>query len=335
MIYKICALVLIAFAGLFLSTSAFAEISMSLDKSSYSIGQTIALSGNVEYQQGMPVIIQLRSSSDIVAIDQKFPSSSGEFSSTFNAEGSKWQESGTYTVLISYAGQTAQKTFQFSAISEEPAEPAQPNPEPAIPEKPQTTPPMPAQEKAKVEIRGFPDPTKSPQYYYERYKDNAEFKAWFGSMFAGRTIESVVGYKPTHVTGFPDQTNSPQYYMDRYKNENLFAAWFDQQFPEKTIYDVVGVTEETMAVVPDWIKQYAQLWSDGQIDDVVFIDRISNLIAQEIIEVDGQIIKQSNGDKTIPFWFKSTASWYGKNQITTEEFLSGIQYLIEKEIILV
>lgn len=334
MIYRtIFALVLTVFAGLFLPTSAFADISMSLDKSSYNVGQTITLSGRVEYQQGLPIIIQLRSSSDIVTIDQKFPSPSGKFSSTFNAEGSKWQESGTYTVLVSYAGQTAQKTFQFSAISE-PTKPIQSYPSQPIQEKPKVTP---TKEKAKikVEIKGFPDPAKSPQYYYDRYKDNTEFKTWFDSMFAGRKIESVVGYKPTHVPGFPDQAYSPQYYMDRYKNEDLFASWFERQFPEKSIYDVVGITEENMADVPDWIRQYAQLWSAGQLDDALFIDRISNLIAQDVIEVDGQIIKQNNGDKAIPFWFKNNASWYSKNQITTEDFLLGIQYLIEQEIIVI
>lgn len=315
---------------LFLSANVFADLSVSIDKPSYSAGDTITISGSAEYQHGIPVIIQLRSSSDIIAIDQKFLSTSGKFSSTFTVEGAKWQEFGTYTILVSYAGQTVEKTFQFSEALQKPKEV---RPALTTKEKPKTE-TTESKTNVKVEIKGFPDPTRSPQYYFERYKDNAEFKSWFDSLFAGRTIESVVGYRPTHVSGFPDPVYSPQYYMDRYKNEDLFASWFVRQFPEKTIYDVIGVSEETMAVVPGWIKQYALMWSEGQIDDEYFIDRISNLIAQDIIVIDGQMSMQHN-DKIIPFWFKNTASWYGRGQITDDDFLAGIQYLIEKQIIVV
>jgi len=327
---------LLIVAAMLFSSNAFADLAISLDKPSYNVGDKITLSGNVGSQQGMAVIIQLRSSSDMVAIEQKFPSSSGKFSATFTAEGPKWHESGTYTVLVSYDGQTAEKTFQFSKMQASPTENKQtvklsvPKDKPIkqesqVLEKPKT----------KIEIRGFPDPAKSPQYYYDRYKDNPEFKMWFDSTFTGHTIQEIVGYRPTHVSGFPDSNYSPQYYIDRYNNEDLFRSWFERQFSEKTMYDVVGVTEQTMTIAPGWIKQYAKMWADSEIDDQHFIDRISNLISQGIIAVDDDVIKQGTGDHSIPTWFKNTAGWYSKNQITDDDFLSGVQYLIEKEIIVV
>ncbi|NDB63066.1 MAG: hypothetical protein EB170_04250 [Nitrosopumilaceae archaeon] len=42
-------------------------------------------------------------------------------------------------------------------------------------------------------IPGFPDPTKDPQSYVERYNSEAEFKSWFDRNFPGKTIYEVVG----------------------------------------------------------------------------------------------------------------------------------------------
>lgn len=305
------------------SVNAFADPSVSFDKSSYNYGDTLKISGNVEYQQGMFVIIQVRSSSDIVAIDQLFPSSSGEFSAAFSAEGPKWQESGMYNVLVSYAGQKIEKAFQFSKTQENPTENTQTEQELRPLEKP------------KIVIKGFPDPAKSPQHYYDRYNNESEFKLWFDSVFAGYTIQEIVGYKTTYVPGFPDPNHSPQYYIDRYNNEDLFREWFERQFPEKTIYDVVGVTEQARTVAPGWVRQYAQMWSSEEIDDGLFIERVADLIRQNIIEINEDITKQDSLDKIIPSWFKRNAGWYSQNLITDDDFLSGIQYLIENGIIVV
>ncbi|QLH10005.1 hypothetical protein DSQ19_07140 [Candidatus Nitrosotenuis sp. DW1] len=307
------------------SATAFADPIILLDKSTYKYGDIVKVSGNVEYQQEMFVIIQIRSTTDIVAIDQMLPSRSGKFSATFDTEGSKWKESGTYTVLASYAGQKVEKSFQFSKPVEKPLEEEKTEPKPQMLEMP----------KPKIVIKGFPDPANSPQYYYDRYANEIEFKHWFDSMFVGYTIQEAVGYKPTHVPEFPDPSHSPQYYINRYNSEDLFRAWFDRQFSEKTIYDIVGMTEPTRTIAPKWVKQYAQMWSDDEIDDKRFIDGIADLIRQNIIAVNGDIIPQNGHDKIIPSWFKNTARWYGQDLITDDDFLSGLQYLIEKEIIVV
>lgn len=322
---KLTISLLLVVIGVLFSANALAQPYLLLDKSKYSYGDTIKISGNVEYQDGMFIIIQLRSPSDIVAIDQIFPSRSGKFSAAFDAEGPKWQETGTYTVLVSYQGQKTEKTFQFSKLQSSQIETPtqQPVQEPTPPPKP------------KITIKGFPDPTKSPQYYYDQYNNDVEFKHWFDSTFVGYTIQDVVGYKPTRVAGFPDSNQPPQYYIDRYNNEKPFMDWFDQYFPEMTIYDVVGVTEQIRTIVPSWVKQYAGLWSSEEIDDRRFIDGIADLIRQNIIEVNADITKQDSLDKTIPVWFKRNAGWYSQDLISEDTFFSGIQYLIEKGIIVV
>jgi titin len=58
-----------------------------------------------------------------------------------------------------------------------------PEPEPQVDPEPVPT----------THIPGFPDPTKDPQSYVERYNSEAAYKAWFDRNFPGKTIYEVVG----------------------------------------------------------------------------------------------------------------------------------------------
>ncbi|MEM3024451.1 MAG: CFI-box-CTERM domain-containing protein, partial [Candidatus Nitrosotenuis sp.] len=42
-------------------------------------------------------------------------------------------------------------------------------------------------------IPGFPDPTKDPQHYIDRYNNEPDYKAWFDRNFPGQTIYEIVG----------------------------------------------------------------------------------------------------------------------------------------------
>lgn len=113
--------------------------------------------------------------------------------------------------------------------------------------EPKTTEPPP-QEKQKTVIPGFPDPTKDPQTYVDRYNTDLAFKVWFNKYFPGESIYDVVGLPdpadaPPAVPGFPDPKKDPQTYVDRYNNDLAFREWFTKYFPGKTIYEVVGLPE--------------------------------------------------------------------------------------------
>ncbi|MEM3144227.1 MAG: hypothetical protein QXW91_06365, partial [Candidatus Nitrosotenuis sp.] len=198
-------------AVLFSSTfaSAFAAPIITLDKSTYTYGDTIRVSGTVQFEEGMFLVIQLRSPSDILDIAQMTPNQNGSFSATFEAEGPKWQQSGTYSVRVSYSGDTVEKTFEFvkpqdttqentgsqsgqtqSGQTSNQTQSSQPQPS----QTPTQEPPRP-----KITVRGFPDATLSPQQYYDRYNNDQAFREWFDSTFPGYTIHEIVGYKPTYV----------------------------------------------------------------------------------------------------------------------------------------
>ena len=48
----------------------------------------------------------------------------------------------------------------------------------------------------KTHIPGFPDPTKDPQSYIDRYNNEPDYKAWFDKNFPDDTIYDIVGIDP-------------------------------------------------------------------------------------------------------------------------------------------
>jgi len=48
------------------------------------------------------------------------------------------------------------------------------------------------QQRITTHIPGFPDPTKDPQYYVDRYNKEPEYKAWFDRNFPGQSIYQVL-----------------------------------------------------------------------------------------------------------------------------------------------
>ncbi len=135
--------------------------------------------------------------------------------------------------------ETSQTCIVAPAVEPEPEPVAEP-----IAETEETTGPK------KTHIPGFPDPTKDPQSYIDRYNNEPAYKEWFDRNFPDDSIYDIVGVKgpkKTHIPGFPDPTKDPQSYIDRYNNEPAYKEWFDKNFPDDTIYDIVGVDAPTPA----------------------------------------------------------------------------------------
>ncbi|MEC9087343.1 MAG: peptidase [Thermoproteota archaeon] len=95
---------------------------------------------------------------------------------------------------------------------------------------------------------------------------------------------------------------------------------------------VGGQTESKSPSVPEWVKNNAGWWADGQIPDSAFIDGIEYLIKDGIIEVKLSELK-SEDESTVPEWIKTNAGWWADGQIPDSAFIDGIQYLIKDGII--
>ena len=83
--------------------------------------------------------------------------------------------------------------------------------------------------------------------------------------------------------------------------------------------------------IPDWVRNNAGWWADGQIEDSDFVAGIQYLIENDIIKIP----ETQSGESTIeeiPDWIKNNAGWWADGQIGDSDFISGIQYLIENGI---
>lgn len=90
-------------------------ITVQMDKSAYTIGDTLKLSGQLyTSDEGKPVIIQLLDPKNHVYQTKAYVSGDGSFSYSVVAIGSTWKPSGTYTVKVFGPNNiTAETTFQF------------------------------------------------------------------------------------------------------------------------------------------------------------------------------------------------------------------------------
>jgi hypothetical protein len=86
--------------------------------------------------------------------------------------------------------------------------------------------------------------------------------------------------------------------------------------------------------IPDWIKNNAGWWADGQIPDSAFVDGIEFLIKEEIIVVP-VTDSQSESESSIPDWIKTNAGWWADGQIDDKTFATGIEFLIKIGLIVV
>ena len=88
-------------------------------------------------------------------------------------------------------------------------------------------------------------------------------------------------------------------------------------------------------IVPDWIKNNAGWWADGQIDNNSFISGMQWLISNDVIIMPPTEQGTDDGSNVIPDWIKNNAGWWADDKISEGEFISAIQFLIKKGIIII
>ena len=89
-------------------------------------------------------------------------------------------------------------------------------------------------------------------------------------------------------------------------------------------------TEEK--AIPNWIKNNAEWWADGAIDDTSFVQGIQFLIEEDILRIPPTTQGSGNGSNEIPGWIKNNAGWWAEGAIDDDSFIQGIQFLIKEGI---
>ena len=88
------------------------------------------------------------------------------------------------------------------------------------------------------------------------------------------------------------------------------------------------------AGIPDWIKNTARWWADGEVNDDTFVQGLQYLIGEGIITVPATNgIPSDIAGGPIPDWIKNTARWWADGDVTDDSFIQGLQYLIQNGII--
>ncbi len=91
-------------------------------------------------------------------------------------------------------------------------------------------------------------------------------------------------------------------------------------------------TTNDSALIPDWIREDALLWSEEKITDDKFTDIINYLIKNEIITISENQFDAMEVNK-IPSWIRTTASWWTDDQIDDKTFVESLEFLVKKSII--
>ena len=87
--------------------------------------------------------------------------------------------------------------------------------------------------------------------------------------------------------------------------------------------------------IPAWVKNNAVLWTEGAIDDAVFIQAIQFLVQQGIIDIPPTESGAGSGSGGIPAWVKNNAVLWTEGAIDDAVFIQAIQFLVQQGIIVV
>ena len=214
------AVMLFTIFALFFPITTFA-ISLSTDKSDYNYGDTLTVTGQVNFVEGQFIVLQIinPTQSDIAIADQFLPTSQGSFSKTYPLEGPKLNLDGTYTLKIFY-GEWFESTFQFKTevTSDSSSEPSSSSSNPTISSGATEPEPQSKEESEKKSVLDFVDPNKDPQYYIERYYNEPNYKEWFDRNYPDYTIEEAVGLE--------SKTKLPEWV------KNIFSWYAENQISE-------------------------------------------------------------------------------------------------------
>ncbi len=88
---------------------------------------------------------------------------------------------------------------------------------------------------------------------------------------------------------------------------------------------------ELEITIPDWVKNNAGWWANGNINDASFLEGISYLIQNNIIVIPST--ESGSGGGEVPEWIKNTAGWWADGTIDDETFVNAITYLIQQGLI--
>lgn len=307
------------------------DVYVSTDSTSYKAGDLIRILGEVkEILSGVPITLHIINPEGIlvksIQLDVDYYK---KFGTAILTDDLSWKVSGEYIVKATYGtnSKTVETSFQFVTIK--PTETLIPPPGTDIIIQQGSS------------VRGCEE------------TDSCFMPAKL-TVFSGESITWFNGDSVAHTV----TSGNPGKYAGRLFDRTLFNAGdtFTFSFEVKRDYsyhcllhpwmkgvisvvdlktepDTTEIDKKPELQIPEWVKNNAKWWSDGEISESEFIKAIQYLIEHQVIAVQKITEDSKTTNEEIPEWVKNTTSWWAENQISDIEFLHAIQFLIEKGII--
>ncbi|MDE1765972.1 MAG: hypothetical protein KGI27_06825 [Thaumarchaeota archaeon] len=121
------------------------------------------------------------------------------------------------------------------------------------------------------------------------------------------------------------------YYLSKSENQSQVEISALEVQPTLTA-NATGSTPANATQIPNWIRNNAKWWSQGQVGDQDFVKGIQYLIEQGILKVPN-LHSGSSSAQTIPTWVKTSAGWWASGKVSDNDFLKGIEYLVRLGIV--
>ena len=115
------------------------------------------------------------------------------------------------------------------------------------------------------------------------------------------------------------------------KNNNNFEKFFVSTSNFQIDSQLI-LKDKKINFIPTWIKNNAEWWAAGAIDDTAFIQGIQFLVKENILKIP-TTAQGADSNSEIPTWIKNNAEWWAAGAIDDTAFIQGIQFLIKEGIL--
>lgn len=138
----------------------------------------------------------------------------------------------------------------------------------------------------------------------------------------------------------PSQPNIPSTSQPTTSAQNPTQAPDDQTSIQEQIKQRIALAnklkqqiENTATIqIPSWVKDTAQKWHDGAVDNAGFSKDIQYMITSGLVKISGQVTPTTTFEY-IPSWQKKVADWWSQGLISDYDYVNSIQYLLDKKVI--
>lgn len=227
------------------ASESSAPITVTTDKTSYSDGDTVRISGTVfEVSSAFQVSMQIYSPDGVIVyINQVNVDQNGSYGHEVTAGGLSWDMNGIYKIIATYGTEerTAETTFEF---------------------------------KKNVEQDLVPPLLLVPQDMVVKATDNQGARV----EYSVKSIDGIDGV----IEPF---CNPRSGYLFPIGDSVVTCQSFDSSGNNIQKSFIITVHSPSTFVIPDWIMEVAGFWCNDQIDDPSFIEAIQYLIENRVILV--------------------------------------------------